>query len=117
MTAARAPKRRRGRRPGEVRRALERAVRRMAQAGRTITWRSLAAAARVGWEVARCTVNRMLSAGELVRIGTLRTAATGRPMCVLAPADMAGDAAIRQRAADAAALMVAMRGWGAAAHA
>lgn len=104
--------RRGGRRPGEVRRALEAAVRRLAEAGRTITWRSLAQAARVGWEVARRTVCNMLSAGLLVRIGTLRTARTGRPMCVLAPADRAGDAALRRQAEQAAALASALHAWG-----
>lgn len=114
--ARRSKSRRRGRPAGEVRRALAQAVERMAQAGRTITWRSLAAAARVGWDAARRTVCNMLRAGVLVRVGTLRTAATGRPMCVLAPAGMVGDdtAAMQQRADQAAALLDAMRAWWAA---
>lgn len=110
-------KRRRGGVAGEVRRALARAARKLATAGQAITFRSLAAAARVGWRKAQQTVQDMLRAGELVRVGTLRTAATGRPMCVLAPADLAADAAQQHRADQAAALAEAMRSWGAASHA
>lgn len=103
---------RRGRPAGDVRRALAQAVQSLLAKGRTITWRSLAAAARVGADRARRTVCEMLRAGQLVRIGTLRTARTGRPMSVLAPPELADDAEMRRRAQQAGELLQAMRAWG-----
>ncbi len=72
---------------GEYRLALETAAGELGRAG---TWRELAAAAGVGFEVARCTAKNMVRDGVFERAGTVSVPGVCRPMVLYAPAGPAG---------------------------
>lgn len=73
---------------GEIREALADAAQAFGAQG--ATWRQLAAAAHVGWDAARMTVENMVRAGQLVVVGTAPRDGGGRPLnrCAL-PAALA----------------------------
>lgn len=73
---------------GEVRLALAQAAESFGAHG--ATWRQLAAAAQVGWDAARMTVENMVRAKQLVVVGTATVDGCFRPMnrCAL-PAALA----------------------------
>jgi len=77
---------------GEIREALARAAESFGADG--ATWRQLAAAAMVGYDLARMTVENMVRAGQLVVVGTAPRDGGGRPLnrCAL-PAALAAAAA------------------------
>ena len=91
---------------GEVRIALGSAAASLGPAGGT--WRELAAAASVGFDVAAQTARNMARSGELRVIDVVRVPGVGRPMVRYAPAVPAGDEPGRAPGAELAALM---RGW------
>lgn len=76
---------------GEVRLALAEAAQSFGARG--ATWRQLAAAAQVGWDAARMTVENMVRAGQLVVVGSEAVPGSCRPMnrCAL-PAALAAAA-------------------------
>jgi hypothetical protein len=85
---------------GEIRQALAGAAERLVMerglvvdgtAVDGVTWRDMAAAAQVGWDVARETVKNMANAGELARIGRTKPAGSDRWMTVFVPSAMVGD--------------------------
>ena len=87
---------------GEVRRALaEAACRLLARrelvvdgtAVDGVTWKDMAAEAQVGWDVARRTVCNMARAGELSRLGAVKSAGSERWMSIYAPATLVDSAA------------------------
>jgi hypothetical protein len=72
---------------GDIRRALTDAAQALAAEhgpGARMTWRELASRARVGTRAARHTVNNMVRAGELVRVGPVPTPGCRRPMTTFA---------------------------------
>jgi hypothetical protein len=103
---------------GEIRQALAGAAERLVierglvvdgTAVDGVTWRDMAAAAQVGWDVARITVKDMARAGDLARIGKTKPAGSDRWMTVFVPATMVGDDAWPQPWGGIEALASAMR--------
>lgn len=63
---------------GEIRQAIARAAATFGADG--ATWRQLAVAAQVGFDIARMTVENMVRAGQLVVVGTAPRDGGGRPL-------------------------------------
>lgn len=92
---------------GEIRAALSAAALAMSPVAeaRGVTYLELAAAAQVGYDVARNTVKDMVKAGELMPVGDRQVPGIKRPLRTYA---------VRQAANDDTAQMClghAMRGW------
>lgn len=76
---------------GEIRQALAMAA--LAFGAQGATWRQLAEAAQVGFDMARMTVENMVRAGQLVVVGPAPREGGGRPMnrCALPAAVAAAE--------------------------
>ena len=95
-----------GRPRGEIREAVAAAADQLLHQRGCCTYRDAAAAAKVGLELARRTVNRMAEAGELIVIGHARAPGVSKPLNLYAkpkPVETAG--------AGAFALQQAVRSW------
>lgn len=86
---------------GDCRRAIGSAAHALGRG----TWRDLATAASVGFDVARRTAENMVRDGQLVRAGTVSAPGASRPMTVYAPA------AQPDGGCDGAALVAVVRCW------
>lgn len=71
---------------GEIREALAQAAGVLAQRHGGGTWRDIAAAACVGFELGRHTIKNMVRAGELQRVRPIRVEWSRREVDLLAPA-------------------------------
>lgn len=99
---------------GDVRRALRQAAQQLGGLQpdgklRRFNWRQLAEVAKVGWAVARKTVQHMEAAGELVCVDTGKVPGSRRPMNLYVPAELVADAA--RQAGQASAMASVMATW------
>lgn len=101
--------------PGEVRQAIDKAARELAQERSAATWRDMAERAKVGYTVARRTVENMERAGVLERVGTEKRAHSRRWMSLYAPpapvATLSAAAPLDGATTAGRVLDLALRGW------
>lgn len=100
-----------GRPRGEIRQAVFQAAESLTHERGAFTGRDAAMAAQAGWEAARRTLQNMVTAGELVVVGTARAPGVSRPLNLYTRPAVPQRTAAECAANCAADLARAMHGW------